>query len=143
MDSFFLQENQRTKQRLAQPGGNIDAERFAQEVLAPIQEKIAFTYRPYDCQSASFAEAIPVPIHSLYVIEGSYSLHPDFVSSYGLRVFLTVSKEEQRRRIQQRDPNKLEAYETKWIVLEETYFDKLQIAQSADITFDTTSPGNF
>jgi len=35
MDDFFLRPEQRTPERLAQPGGNVDYERFAKEVLTP------------------------------------------------------------------------------------------------------------
>ena len=33
MDDFFLQKDQRTPERLAEPGGNVDRERFRQEVI--------------------------------------------------------------------------------------------------------------
>ena len=33
MDDFFLQPHQRTPERLADPGGNVDYERFKAEVL--------------------------------------------------------------------------------------------------------------
>ena len=38
LDDFFLRPQQRTPQRLAQPGGNVDYERFRQEVLLPWRE---------------------------------------------------------------------------------------------------------
>ena len=36
MDDFFLRPEQRTGERLAEPGGNVDRERFAEEVLRPL-----------------------------------------------------------------------------------------------------------
>ena len=33
MDDFFLQDSQRTEERLAETGGNVDYERFREEVL--------------------------------------------------------------------------------------------------------------
>lgn len=36
MDDFFLRPEQRTPERYAQPGGNVDRERFWQEVLEPL-----------------------------------------------------------------------------------------------------------
>ena len=36
MDDFFLRPEQRTEQRFAQPGGNVDYERFFEEVLQPL-----------------------------------------------------------------------------------------------------------
>lgn len=38
MDDFFLRENQRTPERLAEVGGNIDYERFKREVIIPVLE---------------------------------------------------------------------------------------------------------
>lgn len=35
MDDFFLRPEQRTAARLAEPGGNVDRERFFHEVLLP------------------------------------------------------------------------------------------------------------
>ena len=36
MDEFFLRPEQRTARRLAQPGGNVDYERFREEVLSSL-----------------------------------------------------------------------------------------------------------
>lgn len=36
MDDFFLRPEQRTPERFAQPGGNVDRERFETEVLTPL-----------------------------------------------------------------------------------------------------------
>ena len=49
LDHFFLQPHQRTPQRLAQPGGNVDYERFWQQVMVPLRQGVSFSYRPYDC----------------------------------------------------------------------------------------------
>ncbi|MDR2183625.1 MAG: hypothetical protein LBE55_05575, partial [Clostridiales bacterium] len=56
MDHFFLQTAQRTKERLAQPGGNVDYERFKNEALSPLLAQRPFAYRPYDCQIWDFAD---------------------------------------------------------------------------------------
>ena len=64
MDDFFLRPQQRTKERLAEAGGNIDRERFLQEVAVLLGEyrkaedvvsekkwdhDTLLTYRRYDC----------------------------------------------------------------------------------------------
>ena len=51
MDDFFLRPEQRTSERLHQPGGNVDYERFLTEVLRPLHDGQAVTYRPYDCHT--------------------------------------------------------------------------------------------
>ena len=51
IDDFFLRPEQRTSERLHQPGGNVDYERFLTEVLRPLHDGQAVTYRPYDCHT--------------------------------------------------------------------------------------------
>ncbi len=53
MDDFFLRPEQRTSERLRQPGGNVDFERFLTEVLRPLHDGAPVTYRPYDCRHAA------------------------------------------------------------------------------------------
>ena len=48
MDDFFLRPKQRTLKRFAEVGGNVDYERFQEEVLLPLKTGKAFTYRPFD-----------------------------------------------------------------------------------------------
>jgi len=76
MDHFFLRLEQRTSKRLKEPGGNVDYERFLEEVLLPLRRNKDFAYRPYDCQKQAFAEAVSVPVNAVTIIEGSYSCHP-------------------------------------------------------------------
>ena len=58
LDDFFLRPEQRTPQRLAQPGGNVDYERFSQEILLPWRKGKPFFYRPYNCHTQAFDPAI-------------------------------------------------------------------------------------
>ena len=46
MDDFFLRPEQRTPERFAEVGGNVDYERFQEEVLLPLKSGKAFSYRP-------------------------------------------------------------------------------------------------
>ena len=48
MDDFFLRPEQRTAARLAQPGENVDHERFLSEVLQPALRGEAVVYRAGD-----------------------------------------------------------------------------------------------
>ena len=70
MDDFFLRPEQRTKERLAQAGGNIDWERIKKEALEPIRANSAALYRPYDCHTQSFKEQIKIEPGPLIVFEG-------------------------------------------------------------------------
>lgn len=51
MDDFFLRAEQRTAARFAEPGGNVDRERFLAEVLLPLRRGEKFFYRRFDCAS--------------------------------------------------------------------------------------------
>ena len=91
MDHFFLRPEQRTRERLEQPGGNVDYERFLAEVLEPLRAGKDCSYRPYDCKQQKLAEPVAVRQRKLIVVEGSYSCHPTLWERYDLHVFLTVN----------------------------------------------------
>lgn len=124
MDDFFLRPAQRTPERLAIPGENIDHERFLTEVLQPLVSGRSVTYRPYDCGSGTLGEPVSVvESPSLTVIEGSYSCHPDLRDFYHLRLFVTVDRREQLARICHRNgAEKAAVFRERWIPLEEAYF---------------------
>ena len=137
MDDFFLRSEQRTEERLRQPGGNIDWERFREEVLTPFRLGVPFSYRPYDCHLQDFREPISVIPNRLTVVEGSYSCHPELWDYYDLHIFLSASPDEQLRRIQERNgPDQAKVFQQKWIPLEEWYFQAFQIAQRCELCFD-------
>lgn len=137
MDHFFLRPEQRTAQRLSEPGGNVDYERFMEEVLVPLKRGEAFSYRPYDCVKKQMSEAVRIGRKMVSVIEGSYSCHPELFKHYDLRIFLTVNETEQLRRIKLRNGEAGAAvYRDKWIPLEERYFSELNIEKSCDLRFD-------
>lgn len=137
MDDFFLRPEQRTQERLDTPGENVDHERFLSEVLLPLSRGKAVQYRPFDCSTQTLSESIQVEPSHLVVVEGSYSCHPALWPYYDLRVFLTVSPEEQMRRIVAREGAEYaEVFRTKWIPLEERYFDAYPLADKCDHYFE-------
>lgn len=134
-DSFFLRPEQRTAERLDAPGGNIDYERLAAEVMEPLLRGEAFSYRVFSCKTQSFSETVFVERAQVTVIEGSYSCHPSLWGNYGLRVFLSVDPAEQLRRIERRNgADALPAFREKWIPLEEKYFNALNIEARCDLS---------
>jgi uridine kinase/riboflavin transporter FmnP len=138
MDHFFLRGEQRTEERLAQPGGNIDYERFETEVMEPLERGKDFSYRPYDCERGTLGEPIRVKAAKLLVIEGSYSQHPKFAKLYGLTVFLTVSSPEQLRRLKIRSSEQVERFKEEWIPMEEKYFKMYHTQEKSSLCFDTS-----
>lgn len=138
MDDFFLRPEQRTPQRFAEPGGNVDYERFRKEVLEALPRAQAFAYTPFDCRRWGMGEPVQVPVSRLYIIEGVYSHHPYFGAYWDVSVFLRVSPEEQLRRIRQRNGDELlQRFVQEWIPMEERYFRHFGIAQAAQLCFDT------
>ena len=55
MDDFFLRPEQRTEARFTQPGGNVDRERFLEEVLIPLRKGRPVDYRRFDCATFTIA----------------------------------------------------------------------------------------
>ena len=134
MDDFFLRPEQRTPERLRQPGSNVDFERFLTEVLRPLRDGATVTYRPYDCRTQQLRAPVHVEAKPVNLIEGSYTCHPALWDLYDLRVFLSVAPEEQRRRILARNGEQmLPMFTDVWIPLEETYLAQFRIAERADL----------
>lgn len=134
MDDFFLQPHQRTPERFAQPGGNVDFERFEQEVLIPLAHGEAFTYRKFDCSTMSLGKAVSVTPKKLNITEGAYSLHPRLKDAYRISVFLDSDPETQRARILARNGAKmLERFTNEWIPLENRYFESTGVRERCDI----------
>ena len=133
MDDFFLRPEQRTAQRYAQPGGNVDYERFREEVLLPLKSGKAFSYRPFDCGSLELTAPVPVSPRKLNIIEGTYCLHPYFGDVHDLKVFLSVTPELQRERIAQRPALLHSRFFREWIPMEQRYFDCFGIPGSCHI----------
>ena len=128
MDDFFLQPHQRTALRLAEPGGNVDRERFLQEVLLPLSRGESLRYRPFNCGTMELQEPVTVNPGRLTVIEGAYSMHPELEKFYDLSVFLSVSPQLQRERILRRNGEQwARRFFEEWIPMEQKYFDTFGI----------------
>lgn len=136
MDDFFLPPEKRTAERLAEPGGNVDYERFADEVLPGLKTG-DFSYGVFDCSVMRVTEQATVPAASWRIVEGSYSHHPFFGDYADLRVFLSVDPNEQLRRIVLRNGDEMaELFKTRWIPMEEHYFDSFRVRSKADLVLE-------
>jgi hypothetical protein len=136
MDDYFLPFERKTPERLAQPGGNVDYERFYEEIASrPAGAEIV--WRPFDCMTQALAEEIHVSPGRLTVVEGSYALHPELRGAYDLKVFLDIDPERQSARILTRNgPEMHKRFVNEWIPLENEYFDGLNIRALSDLAFD-------
>lgn len=123
MDDFFLRPEQRTAARLAEAGGNVDHERFLQEVLLPLVRNETVAYRRYDCVEGALLPPRRIKPGRLNVVEGAYSMHPLLAPHYTLSAFLDIAPQTQRARIAVRNAPELAArFVSEWIPLEEAYF---------------------
>lgn len=142
MDDFFLRSEQRMPARLQEPGGNVDYERFGEEVLLPLRSGGSFSYRPYDCGAQALSAPVSVMPRKLNIVEGTYALHPYFGDVYDLKIFLSISPEDQRRRILKRPLFLHRRFFEEWIPMEKMYFDTLSIPEKCDVCYNLQSVNN-
>jgi len=135
MDNFFLQPDQRTETRLNTVGGNVDYERFEEEILAKLSSNEIFSYAPYCCKTQDLLTPIYVNPLKLNIVEGVYSMHPNLIKYYDLKIFLEVPYQTQIERITKRNSKMLNRFIEEWIPLEETYFTEMKIKEKCDLFF--------
>ena len=128
MDDFFLPRERKTPERLAEPDGNIDRERFLTEVLSFINSAEPFSYGKYDCSCGIVTKTVQV--------EGVYSLSPHFRDYYDIKIMLTVEREEQLLRLRERSEDwQYENFLKIWLPLEARYFSLGEIENACDMVF--------
>lgn len=134
VDDYFLQPHQRTEARLSEVGGNLDYERFKEEIIDHLADEEGLNYRPYNCQTQSISDEIHVPWKKLTFVEGAYSHHPYFGEAYDIRVFCEIAREEQEKRILKRNGEEmLKRFKEEWIPKENQYFEVFQIKEKSGL----------
>ena len=137
MDDFFLRPEQRTEERFAQAGGNIDHERFLEEVLLPLSQGKTVEYKAFDCSTFTFHPAVEIAPKGLNIIEGAYSMHPQLAQFYDFSVFLSITPQLQRKRIEKRNsPDMAQRFFDTWIPLEHTYFEATDAAARCSMIWE-------
>jgi len=138
MDDFFLQPQMRTQERLNQPGGNVDAERFLQQVLTPASRGEALNVCKYDCHTDRLLPPVPVQPRRVVIVEGAYSLYPLLAPYYDIKIFCSIDPALQSARILARNgSDALPMFQQRWIPLENKYFQALDILAQCDIVIDS------
>jgi uridine kinase len=137
MDDFFLRPQQRTPERFLQPGGNVDWERFLEEVLTPLKKRESVSYRRFDCRTFALEPPVMLTPTKLTVIEGAYSMHPQLEDYYDLSVFLDISSKHQETRIRKRNvPAMAERFFQEWIPMERHYFEATGAKERCDLVVE-------
>lgn len=138
MDDFFLQGFQRTPQRLAEPGGNLDYERFLQQAVPHLRDKKAFSYEIFDCSCGRLSGSRKVEALPLRIVEGVYSLHPKWSGIFDLKIFLTGSLPVRLKRIEARNGAAMcRRFQEEWIPKEELYFSRFSLPDRQTLAVDT------
>ena len=140
MDDFFLPFSLRTYERLQEPGGNVHYERFYEQIIKPLQSgTTSFCWQRFECSSGNYAsELCRIENPSLIIIEGAYSMRPEFRQAYDMTLFLCAGPETQKERIQHRNGSeKLHAFLEKWIPMENKYFEYYKIPEQCRFIFNT------
>jgi len=137
MDDFFLPPEKRTPERFAEPGGNVDYERFKTEVADHLSDD-ELTYGVFDCSEMAVTSHRTLPKTKVTVVEGSYSHHPAFGRYYDTDVFMETSPEEQLRRIRKRDgEDYLPIFVNRWIPFEQKYESAYHVRENAEFIIET------
>ena len=132
MDDYFLPFERKTPERLAQPGGNVDWERFRAEVLDHLEEN-ELAWRPFNCATGSLDAPVVSRRRPVQLIEGAYSMHPSMAGDYDLRVMFDIGPELQMARIRRRNPDKVERFANEWIPMENHYLAAFAIEDRCDL----------
>ena len=136
MDDFFLQPHQRSKERYEEVGGNVDRERFLEEVLIPLKKGEKIRYRRFDCKSFRFQPEIVMEPKRINIIEGSYSMHPLLADYYDFGIFLEIDSEQQKKRIEKRNSKELaQLFFDMWIPMEEKYHKGMGVKERCSLHF--------
>ena len=133
MDDFFLPPALRTPDRLAEPGGNVHYERFSEEVVTGLKSGLPFSYGVFDCSKMAVTHSAQVDEPRLIIVEGSYSHHPKLGDYADCKLFCDIDPAVQKTRIIARNGEAMyRNFETRWIPMEERYFDAFHIRETCD-----------
>ena len=136
IDDFYLPFEKRTSEIMCCPGGNIDYSRLTEEVLKPLSSNKVFIYKSFDCKTNSYKDSKLVKPTKITIVEGAYSCHPQLIQYYDLKIFLSVTPQEQIDRIVKRNGSvKAEEFINQWIKREEDYFAAYDIRRKCDLIF--------
>ena len=93
-----------------------------------------FCYRRFDCHVMDYGNPAEIPAAPVIIVEGAYSLHPQFGRYADLTVFCDITPQEQQCRITRRNGEAVwPMFRDRWIPLEEAYFSAYPIRQTADL----------
>lgn len=129
VDEFFLRKELKTKERLAEIGGNIDYDLYL-ECIKKIKPNSTITYTIFDCSTQSYTEKT-INIKNKILLCGVYSYHPKVRQYIDKLLYLIVDEKTQYERLKQRSMFK--KFIEEWVPLENKYFDSFDFISTADL----------
>lgn len=134
MDDYFLPPNMRSKERLSAPGGNVNYEKFYNDIILNLDKDLIS--EPFYCKTKSFKEKVIIKHNKVTIIEGSYSLHPYFKDYYDISIVIKIDPKVQIERLTKREKDKVQNFIDLWIPLENKYFNYYKIFDKATFLID-------
>ncbi len=126
MKDFVLPLGERAEGWENIPGGHMDFNRFREEIVDPWMQKAPLVYTVYDQVTGEATERKALPDARLYIIEGTYCLHPVIPDFYDLRIFMKGTQEQRLQTGMTPDA----------CVTEDAYFMMYMTELLSDITLD-------
>lgn len=127
MSDFTLPLAERAKGWENTPGGDIDFVRFREEIVDPWMQKKPLVYSTLDPETGLPVSRQALPDARLYIVEGTYCLHPFIPDFYDLRIYMSTSPEKRMAKAGM-TPQKMS--------LEDSYFVLYMTEILSDIALD-------
>lgn len=140
MDDYYLPFSRREKGWRDRCAGNMDLDRLEAEVLKPLSRGERVNTFRYNCRRNILTPDDRHP-DSLAIVEGTYCLHPRIRSCFSFSIFVTVSEDVQRRRLEAREGSNFDNFLTTWIPMERHYFQVVHPELYADIRMELDADG--
>ena len=140
LDDFRLPPAERPKGWETIPGGDVDFERFEEEIVAPWMEKRPLVYTTVDPVTGEMLDRRALPDGQMFLFEGTYIMHPIIRDFFDLRLFVRVGAEEQARRLAAAKVRAGALPTETRLDLERAYFDAYMTEALADGTLDGGIP---
>ena len=140
LDDFRLPVRERARGWETVPGGDMDFERFEEEIVAPWMEKRPLVYTTVDPVTGELLDRRALPDGQMFIFEGTYIMHPMIRDFFDLRLFVRVGRETQAERLAAAGEKADAAVRERRLSLEQAYFDAYMTEALADGTVDGEIP---
>lgn len=127
MEDFWLPLGDRPRDWEQMAGGEVDFARFREEIAEPWLNRTPLVYSIISPANGELIERRALPDAPLYIVEGTYSLHPVIPDFYDLRIFMKCTADT-RLRVAEVSPREAER--------EDAYFLMYMTEQLSDMVLD-------